>query len=145
MDIKNALTLFFQSKTLITNLLGTRIYPDVAPQVPQFPYACYYGDGNEQAYHLRGTSPGTTDQFVFEIYTTSTSSRRDCKEAFRNCCDGRLTFMQSDGTNNIDFRAMRMLAVTDSYGSSPTGKELGAFQCTFTLEVTYFITVPTLP
>ncbi len=145
MDIKNALYLFLTSKTLLTALTGTRIYPDIAPQVPGVRYVVYYQDGNDQSYSLRQADSLCTDSFVFLIFAESNSKRLAIKEAFRNICDGKLTFLQSDGTTSIDFRSIKTMAFVDSYDSSPTAKEIGMFVCQFSMEVAYFISVPTLP
>lgn len=66
--------------TVVTTLLGTRLYPLVAPQAPTYPYAVYFRVSGGQQNGLNGYLDLENPRIQIDIYSTSYSEVKTVAE-----------------------------------------------------------------
>ncbi len=147
MNLRIAVYSFLQTKTLITNLVGTRIYPHVAPQGSQnsFPYITFSCPDYTQGLHYRGAVAFAGLQFLFTIYAATSTQREAVFQALRNVLHGRIGYVISDGTTSISVQSSELLDSGDSYSGAADARELGVFEQDMTFLFRFQEAVPTLP
>lgn len=146
MNIGDALYNFLVNKSLLTNLISTRLYPNVAPQGRAFPYVVFHIVDTEHAFTLAGGAPLAQNNFVFEVYAQTYSSRDAVKEALRNILHGRgNTILSQTDTNTVNMKSAHLLSISDGYDDAGDGNDLGVFAQEMTFVIAFAETVPTLP
>lgn len=147
MNLRAAVFTFLQSKTLLTNLIGTALYADIAPQGTNNtkPYIVYSCPDYAQGLHYGGAVSYAGLQFRFTIYAATPISREAVFQALRNILHGRVGYVISDGVVNINVQSSELLDCGDAYSGSPDAGELGTFEQDLTFLFRYHEAVPTLP
>lgn len=147
MDIKSALYTYLQTKTLITALIGDRLYVENAPQGVAHPYVTYEVTDSVPTAHLGGASAYADDQFSFSIHADMPEDRDAVKEALRNILHTRRNVQLTDaGSVTINIRSITLTHVKDSHQQPVDGSETnGLYECEMDFTIIYYETVPTLP
>lgn len=87
-DIAKALHGYLQSKTAVTNIVGTRIYPDAAPQSAVMPYLIISEvSGRDEAHMSAGANLGE-GRWQFTGYCTDSVTRHALRRAIRGSLHG---------------------------------------------------------
>lgn len=143
MDIKSGLFTYLMSKTDLTTLIVTRLYPDQAPQSVTQPYVTYEVQDTEHMNHLLGASALADYMITFTVNASSSESRDSVKEALRNILHTRSNITLATGS--IQMRSATLQGVHDSKVDPVDGSETSLFQCEMDFRVIFFETAPTLP
>lgn len=101
MSIETAFYSYLSNRAAITALVGTRIYPLLAPDTPTYPHITYtvFGEGHD---HDMDGATGLTDLTMqVDVWAKTITSRRNVAEALRNALDG---FTGNMGTENLNIR-----------------------------------------
>ena len=78
--------------TVVTTLLGTRIYPLKAPQTPTYPYMVYFRVSGGQQNGLDGYLDLENPRIQFDIYSTSYSQAKTVVENVQTTMNGSTAF-----------------------------------------------------
>lgn len=123
----------------ITNLIGTRLYQNVAPQSPTFPYIVQYTSGVEQGHHHGAAENTVTTSIVLEMYGEDYSDLKDLAIAVRAELDG-FGRAAMGSTNVIHCRKVQE---TDFFDRPMDGGEKPIHIVTQEYDFGHYITVPT--
>ncbi len=146
MDIKAGLYSYLTSKALLTALVGSRIYPDVAPQGATIPYLTFIVADSIPTKHLQGASALADDMVTIKIHASTSEERDSVKEALRNILHTRRNTTLTPASGNIDMRSCTLEHIHDNYSSPQDGSETGgAFQAEMDFSIKFVEAVPTLP
>lgn len=142
MDIKTAIYAYLQTKTLLTALISTRLYPGVAEQVVTKPYVVFEVADDQHERHLSGASALANYMITFTVHAATVISRDDVSEALRNILHTRKNISL---TGSIDMRSATLETRFDSSPTPADGTENGLFQAELDFTIILFETLPTLP
>ncbi len=107
MTIESALYDKISGTTAITDLVGTRIYPELAPAGVARPYLTYQVISTTRSRHFTGVTGSQVD-FVrvdVNVWADTSLSRRNVVEAVRDALDG---FRGAMGTEALDVRRVEV-------------------------------------
>lgn len=88
MTIDEALVAFFASQSGVTALIGTRLYPMVAPQNPTYPHAIYQRISSVRTGSLAGDSGLVDPRFQISAKAQSYAAARNTCIALRDAISG---------------------------------------------------------
>lgn len=102
MSIETAFFSYLTSKAAITSLVGTRIYPLLAPDTPTYPHITYtvFGEGHDHS--LEGATGLVDLTMQVDVWSKTPATRTLITEALRNALDG---FSGDMGTENLSIRS----------------------------------------
>jgi hypothetical protein len=87
-DGGKAFRTYILTKTGVSSLISTRMYPDYLPQTPTLPAVVYHVISNVPEHHLGGAAALTTLRIQANLYATSRSGANTLAEAMRNAANG---------------------------------------------------------
>lgn len=145
MSILAAISTHLQTVSAITTLVGTRIYPEFAPDSVvkgSQEYVVYSQASNTHTRHFGGSSGLTVPRFIFEIFGRTPTLVEAVADAFRVSLDGLRD--STMGTGNLDVRNWRL--ETDATGFIPPtdGSDRGTYIRRLDFMITHAESVPTL-
>lgn len=82
-DIRKGLYTLLQTKSGVTDLIKTRLTPDVLPQNQTMPAATMTVISGDSAHHLGGGEGNATERIQFDCYDTTRGGANDLAEAIR--------------------------------------------------------------
>lgn len=151
MNILDGIYRYLQSKTALTDLLGTgdsfKVFPQIVPeQSASLPYVTYAITDREDIEHLGGASNLSDFYISFEIYGSVISDRTNIGTALRNILHTRQNVVLTDSNGNtttLEYASLRK----DYQGTKnpPTGTETDIMCRTMNFMALIRETVPTLP
>lgn len=95
-DGGKAFRTYLLTKSGVTNLISTRIYPDALPQNPTIPCAVYYVISDNPDHHFTGASQLTVLRIQLDCYAVTRLAANALSEAMRNAADGYRGAMGSE-------------------------------------------------
>lgn len=144
-NLKEAIYAYLQTKSLLTDLIGTRLSPDVGRQEPTRPYVVFQVVEGEHVTHLLGASPLARKVVMFTAYASTSASRTAVYDALFNVLHTRRNVVQNVTGGSVNIRSFWLLSDPEANSESGDGAEQGDWQCDMSFSVTYVETVPTLP
>lgn len=112
MDIEEGLCAFLEAATSVTAVASTRIYPDVLPQVPQYPAVTIERISGQRVHNLAGPSGLGTPRIRINAWALSKAESKSLARAIRQAVDGYRGLM---GT--VEVRQTRIENEIDLYES----------------------------
>lgn len=88
MSVQSAIYTRLSGEVRITNLVGTRIYPNVAPLSAVKPYITFFIISEEHEHHMGGASGLAHPTVQFDIWADSNQDAEAIAEQIRDVCDG---------------------------------------------------------
>jgi type II secretory pathway pseudopilin PulG len=129
--IESEMYSYLQDQSNITDLIGTRLYPDAAPQTAILPLIVYAKQSTDRNHTLRGAVGICTARIQLDVYGSSRTVCESIMDLVRLSVDG---FQGNWGTTFIH------LCKFDSESVSwdlETAKDTGIHQSTVDLVVTF--------
>ena len=87
MEIGKAIYNILSTTTNISNLVGTRIFPNVAPQTTTFPFIIYDVNGVQPNDTKEGVSTLDTNDVMISCYSETYSQASDLAQTIRVAMD----------------------------------------------------------
>lgn len=137
MAFEAGLKTYLDSKTAITNIVGTRIYLDTAPQGVTSPYLIYQEVDSQTEHHMTGASALRGATYQFDCYASGSLQVKQLADSVRQSLDGYRGAMGSE--------TVRMCHLTSSNGAPITaedGEEQGLKLVTLDFDIWYVEDVP---
>ena len=126
------------SKTSITSLVSTRIYPLIAPEGSAWPFIIYQRIGSSHEHNMSGSSGLVTATVQIDAYAEAYSSAKSIGAAIRNVLDGYRGLMGSTFVSRCHLGDERdLLDVTD------LADEFGGFRWSGDFAIAYHESIPT--
>jgi len=119
-DGNAALYTYLQTKSGVTNLISTRMYPDDLPQDNTLPCIVYRVISKVPEHDLSGASPLTRYRFQLDSYAATRIGADALAEAVRNAADGYRGTMGSEfaQTTHLDNERSDIDAAIDATDQS---------------------------
>jgi hypothetical protein len=137
-DIGVGLRTYLLTKTEITDLVGTRVYPSALPQNADLPAIVYDVMGGAPDDVLTGSSGSYHALIDIECISTNHIDSNDLAEQIRLVTQGYFGAMGGEQCN-----ACRLLGRLEDYQPPIDGSDLGRHVVAITLEITHNQTIPT--
>lgn len=137
-DIGVGLRTYFLTKSAITALVGTRIYPSVLPQNADLPAIVYDVMGGSPDDVLTGSSGSYRAVMDVECISENHITSNDIAEQIRLVTQGYFGAMGDEQCN-----ACRLMGRFEQYTPPIDGSDLGRHVVAITLEITHNQTIPT--
>ena len=137
-DIGVGLRTYLLTKTAITDLVGTRVYPSVLPQNAEVPAIVYDVMGGSPDDVLSGSSGSYRAVVDVECISENHITSNDIAEQIRLVTQGYFGAMGSEQCN-----ACRLLGRFEQYLAPIDGSDLGRHVVAISLEITHNQTIPT--
>jgi len=118
MSIETAFYSYTSTKPSISALVGTRIYPLLAPDTPTYPHITYtvFGEGHHHAFN---GAVGLVDLTMqVDVWAETVVSRTDIAEALRNALDG---FSGDMGAELLNIRSCFLSDVSNFFDKDNAG------------------------
>lgn len=144
LNLKAALYTFLQARTLLTNLISTNLYPDIAPQGQPQPYVIFQVMAEDHQTNLTGQDSLIGAHLAFTVYALTSPAREQIRDAFKNILEGRISYPLTDGTATVYCESW-FKNRQDRYQSVPDGSELGVFIAVLDYNFVFNDSLPTLP
>lgn len=145
MDILDGLTVYLMSKSSLTALIQTRLYPENVSQNMQRPYVAFSNTDTERVTHLRGASNIGDFYVQFDIYG-SVQDRQNIGEALRNILHTRTNVVLTDSSSNTAvFEYGELNRDYQGEKPQPDGTETVVFCRTMAFSLWIREVIPTLP
>ena len=87
-DAGKAFRTYLQTKSGVTNLISTRMYPDNLPENHTLPCAVYYVISDVKEHHLGGAAALATVRIQVDCYAATRTGANALAEAIRDAADG---------------------------------------------------------
>ena len=136
-DIGLGLRTYLLTKSAITDLVGTRVYPSVLPQNADLPAIVYDVMGGSPDDVLTGSSGSYRALIDVECISTNHIDSNDLAEQIRLVTQGYFGAMGVEQCN-----ACRLLSRLEDYQPPIDGSDLGRHVVAITLEITHNQTIP---
>lgn len=144
-DFDSAIATFLLSRTEITSVVGTNVYPDEAHQGTQYPYITYAMIGGEEIYNLTGGDNISYQMVQFVIYASKSSDRALLREGLRNILSGKgLSLLTYTGGSVTLLSCFLVNGGKNFYTSARDGSEIGIYERRMTFKMCFKQSVPTL-
>jgi len=137
--IKDGLFTYLTSKTEITSLVGTKIFPNNVPNSAELPYVAVSRVSSDGEHYLGGASKQVTDVFELEVYGRTSLEVEGISEAIRDKTDGFKGLMGSTEVGSALIDGQSDVFIVDDQG-----KDKQLFRISITLNISHFRSVPTL-
>jgi hypothetical protein len=146
MDVKESFYAYLKEKTLLTNLISTRLYPNRAAQGKALPYVVYALTSPEHTHHTTAASALANYTLSFTIYGKTTQECTTVKEALRNILHGRYGVTLTATGDDVVLRSCFLNGTTEVQIPPPDGSDTGgAFVTEMDFNIWVVETAPTLP
>ncbi len=144
-DFEAALCTFLKSRTEISGVVGTNVFPAEAFQVCSYPFITYEQANDEQVHNLTGDDSLTWIWYTLTIYSPTAHDRTILKDALRNILSGKINkLLTYTGGSVILSSAWLMSGGRDFYHNPPDASEQGLYERKMTFRLCFRQTVPTL-
>lgn len=131
-DLKAGLYSFLTGNSTITDQVGTRIYPTIAPASAIYPYAVYTRIGFQEHAGVNQQTGLYEEPLQIDIWGSSSLQVDTAFRAFQSVLDG---YQGVWGT--IDVRDARITSVLDSFEAPSEGLEDGEYRTIINMDVWY--------
>jgi hypothetical protein len=82
--IDEAVYTLLTGKTAITDIVSTRIYPEIAPQNKTYPFICFSTDSGNMDYTFDGYQSLEMDDFVIDCWADTLTAAKTLANTVRN-------------------------------------------------------------
>jgi hypothetical protein len=137
-DIGKGVRNYLVSKSAVTDLVSTRIYPAVLPQAATLPAVVYSVITNVPNDDVLGSSGSVTASVQLDIYSDSHITTNNISEQIRLQMQG-----YSGAMGDETVGASRLLNRFEQYEKPVDGSDLGRHRVIMTFDITYTNTIPT--
>ena len=129
--IESDLYTYINDQATITSLVGTRIYPDTAPQKCDYPFMVYSKIDTTREMHLRGATGVCVARFQIDIYAPS---RMICESIIEQV---RLRFNGFQGNWDTTFIHQVRLESESNGWDIESGKDTGIHTASVDLVIVF--------
>lgn len=129
-DYQAALYTWLTAQSTITALVGTRIYPLLAPATAVLPYVTYQRIAEQEEAHLGGLSGLSQAVYQFDVWGATAASAYAVYRALVSAMD-----LYRGLQGGIPVRLFRVTSVVDGLDLPDEGQTLGEFRHTITADV----------
>lgn len=133
-NIGSAIRSFLLSRTMLTALIGQRMYPDVMPQDATMPSVCYYRFSTERTHDISSCTRSASTRVRFDCFASTRATADDIATAIR--LSGITEFTGNIG--NINVQGVRIDGGEIYSQQPPTdGNQVHRYVTSFDLMVNY--------
>mgnify|MGYP003627568974 CR=1 FL=1 len=137
-DIGVGIRTYLLTKTAVTDIIGTRIYPTVLPQNATLPAIVFDIFGGTPDDVLTGSSGSFRAVVDLECISTNHITSNDLAEQVRLVTQGYFGAMGDEQVN-----ASRLFSRSETYVQPIDGSDVGRHVVSITFEITHNQTIPT--
>lgn len=137
-DIGVGIRTYLLTKTAVTDIVGTRIYPTVLPQNATLPAIVFDVFGGTPDDVLTGSSGSFRAVVDIECISTNHITSNDLAEQVRLVTQGYFGAMGDEQVN-----ASRLFSRSETYVQPIDGSDVGRHVVSITFEMTHNQTIPT--
>jgi hypothetical protein len=137
-DIGVGIRTYLLTKTAITDIVGTRIYPTILPQNATLPAIVFDVFGGTPDDVLTGSSGSFRAVVDLECISANHITSNDLAEQVRLVTQGYFGAMGDEQIN-----AARLLSRSENYVQPIDGSDVGRHVVSISLEITHNQTIPT--
>lgn len=140
MAFEDDLTTYLESKTALTDLLGSGasgFYPQVAPQGVATPYMIYARISGTQGHHMTAADGLQQSRYQFDAYGTYKQVKA-IQDALRQAMDGFRGLFST-----VRVQACHLMDIRDLYEEPDDGQQFGLHRVSMDFYIAYSEDVPT--
>ena len=141
MSVESALYSYLTGVTGVTDVIGTRLYSDLANASGiTRPFVSYFVVSENPSRHFGGPAGLKFARIQMDVWASSGPSRRAVAEALRLALDG---FSGTMGAELLVVRRCALDMVRNTYVDPEDGTETPTYRATIEVEITHQESVPT--
>lgn len=142
MSLNSAIYHYLQTRTGLTALVSTRVYPSAAPSSVAKPYITYVKISSEHTSHQTASSGLAAPLYQFDVWADSALSAEAVYEQLRLALD---TFSGTMGTGAYATTVERVIVQDDDEGHEPPkdGSQQATYRHRIDVTIWHRETVPT--
>lgn len=137
MAFETALVAYLKSKTAITNVIGDRIFPQVAPQGTAEPYLVFARISGASGHHMTAADGVQQTRYQFDAYGRY-SQVKEVGEALRQSLDG---YRGAIGGEHV--QTCHLMDERDLYEEPDDKQQFGTHRVSMDFLIAYVEDVPT--
>ena len=141
MTLETAIYSELSTTAEVIAVVGTRIYPQVAPLTVSYPFIVYSVINSIPEHHMGGASALTNVSMQLDVWAVTVAELLDIVEVLRNDLDG---FRGDMGTENLDILSCFMETRRTFEEVDPLGKKAPVFRSDMDFSIWHVSSVPTL-
>ncbi len=141
MTIETALFSELSTTAEVIAVVGTRIYPQVAPATVAYPFIVYSVISSLPEHHAGGASDLTNVSLQIDVWAETVGELLTIVEVIRNDLDG---FKGDMGTENLDIRSCFLETRRTFEEPDPRGRKAPVFRSDMDFSIWHVSSVPTL-
>lgn len=122
MSLKTALYSYLSGQSGLTNLVGTRIYPDIAPANASLPYVIHQYVSADHVRHMGGTSDFASRRVQFDVYGATAVSVDNVFAQLRTALEAKRGTI---GSENLVVLSSGIESERDDYVDPIDGSQTG--------------------
>lgn len=136
-SFETGLATYLGSKSAITDLVSTRIFPQVAPQGVTEPFVVYTRISGANGHHMGGADGLQQSRYQFDAYG-SYAQVKSIEDAIRQALDGYRGAMGSEIVQTC-----HLMDARDLYDAPADGSQFGTHRVSMDFFIAYVEDVPT--
>lgn len=141
MTIESALYNELSTTAEVTAVVGTRIYPQIAPESVAYPFITYSVITDNPEHHMGGAAGLTHVTMQIDVWAETIAERVSISEVIRNDLDGRTGTM---GAEALDIRSCFLINRANFIESDAEGKSAPVFRSSMDFSIWHASSLPTL-
>ena len=138
-SIKESIFDYLTGKTQITDVVGIRIFPQIAPVSAIKPYIVYQIVVDPGHHHMLAAAKIASPTFQFDCYGESSPDAEETMEALRNVLDGLTRIVQT----GLSIQRASLVNMRDFLDPPDDGSEIPTFRVSADYRIWYERAIPT--
>ena len=136
MTLEEALHAYLMTQAPVVSLIGSRLYPEVAPTEAEMPYCTYTVASDIPVYHMQGPAGLTNAHAQLDVFAANAPTRTRIAKAVQAAIE-RWTQTQVATGSGFSMRFAGLDTQEDSYIEPTDGSERGVYQRSLDINVWY--------
>ena len=141
MTIESALFSYLSTKASVIAVVGTKIFPEVAPESALYPFITYQVLGDTPEHHMTSAAGLTNVSMQIDVWADTFASSVTISEVIRNALDG---FTGDMGSENLSIRTCHLENRLSLAEPDAESEHLPIFRKSMDFLIWHAETVPTL-
>ena len=141
MTIESALFSYLSTKAAVTGQVGTRIYPQIAPESAAHPFLTYTIISTDHTHDTSGATGLANVNMQIDVWADTQLERTTISEVIRDVLDG---FTGDMGTENLNIRSCFLDSRSNFQEADTEGKSKPTFRASMDFSIWHVESVPAL-